>query len=127
MQNKNIQREGFVAPNKERDAEVFETNFPNVPAMIAEARAKIDRTNRLNILVDFANFIGTASLLERKYILNEIIDKTNIEGDCDVSKLEDAAVDFTKAIEYEAHPARCKCEACAWSRSDEHFDRSRAR
>ena len=133
MQMQNTQASGLEkflqVPDKEYDTKVFSSikpvieiseslkeqpmrEFPNVPAMIAEARIKIDRTNRLNKLVDIADFIGESSLLERKHILNEIIDKSNIEGDCDVSHLEDAAVDFTKAIEYQAQQAKCQCNLC---------------
>lgn len=66
----------------------------NVQQMIAEGT----RLGRMNELVSIAEFIGTASLLECKHIINELIDRTSTITGC-ATELENAACSLTRSIE----------------------------
>jgi len=48
-------------------------DMPDVPQMIVEGQRKAQRLGRLDELVEIADFIGNASLLECKHIINELI------------------------------------------------------
>lgn len=56
---------------------------------------------RLDTLVEIANFIGNASLLECKHIINELIDRVSTLTGC-AGELEDAACALTREIEAES-------------------------
>lgn len=73
---------------------------PDVPAMIVEAQHKAKLVSRMDDLVEIADFIGTASLLECKHIINELIDRTSTITGC-ATELENASCALTLAIEAE--------------------------
>ena len=128
--------DGLTPPPKEHDAEVREhpiSPLPHIPTMHiptmqdfehirARVNAKIQRLSRLDDLVSVAEFIKSASLVERKHIINELMD-TDPTGD--VTGLEDYACALTTAIERISCNMNCKCDSCVAARSDEHFDRRR--
>lgn len=72
----------------------------NAGKMIADARHKAKRLSRLEDLSALSDFIGDASLIECKLIINELIERVSTFPEC-ADKLEDAACSLTKAIESE--------------------------
>lgn len=54
--------------------------------------------SRSDALVSVAEFIGTASLLECKHIINELIDRTSTITGC-ATELENAACSLSRSIE----------------------------
>lgn len=75
--------------------------LPDVPQMIVDAQDKAKRMSRLDELVGIAEFIGGASLLECKHIINELADRVSTLTGC-ATELEDASCALTKQIETEA-------------------------
>ena len=64
---------------------------------IDEAHSKAIRESRLPEIVGIANFIGTASLMECKLIINELIDRvSSLVGVA--SELEDASCMLSREI-----------------------------
>lgn len=57
-------------------------------------------TPRLNTIMAIADFIDTASLLECKHIINELVDRVSTLTGC-ATELEDASCALTKEIENE--------------------------
>ena len=62
------------------------------------AALKAQRLGRLDGLVSVAEFIGNASPLECKHIINELIDRTSTITGC-ATELENAACSLTRSIE----------------------------
>lgn len=85
--------ERLVAPPKEYDKIVA---LPE-----AYVKLKLARLQRLNELSDICEFVRTASLIECKFIVNELIERVSTELGC-ADKLEDAAHELTRAIELES-------------------------
>lgn len=79
-------------------------DLPDVPQMIVEAQHKAARLSRLDELVGIAEFIGTASLLECKHIINELIDRTSTITGC-ATDLENASCALTRSIEIDGDAA----------------------
>jgi len=73
-------------------------DMPDVPQMIVEGQRKAQRLGRLDELVEIADFIGNASLLECKHIINELIDRTSTITGC-ATELENAACSLSRSIE----------------------------
>jgi hypothetical protein len=78
-----------------------ERGIPDVPRMIIDAQVKSKQLARLTELSALSDFIGDASLLECKLIINELTDRVSTLTGC-ADKLEDAACALTKEIEAEA-------------------------
>lgn len=79
-------------------------DLPDVPQMIVDGQYKAKRLSRLDELVGIAEFIGNASLLECKHIINELIDRTSTITGC-VTELENAACSLTRSIEIDGDAA----------------------
>lgn len=75
--------------------------LPDVPRMIVEAQHKAGRIARLDELVGIAEFIGDASPLECKHIINMLADRVSTLTGC-ATELEDAACALTREIESDA-------------------------
>lgn len=73
-------------------------DMPDVPQMIVEGQRKAQRFGRLDELVGIAEFIGCASPIERKHIINMLIDR-GVDEDGLAPELEDAACSLTRSIE----------------------------
>lgn len=73
-------------------------DLPDVPQMIVDGQYKAKRLSRLDELVSIADFIGNASLLECKHIINELIDRTSTITGC-ATELENAACALSRSIE----------------------------
>lgn len=70
---------------------------PHMKAM-GDALDRYSVQDRMDELVDIANFIGNASLLECKHIINELIDRTSTITGC-ATELENAACALSRSIE----------------------------
>ena len=73
-------------------------DMPDVPQMIVEGQRRAQRLGRLDELVGIADFIGNASLLECKHIINELIDRTSTITGC-ATELENAVCSLSRSIE----------------------------
>lgn len=74
--------------------------LPDVPRKTQLIR----QISRLDKLVGIADFIGTASLLECKHIINELIDRTSTITGC-ATDLENASCALTRSIEIDGDAA----------------------
>jgi hypothetical protein len=80
--------------------QTLRNHIPDVPTMIVDSQAKTKRLSRLNELSELTDFIGSASLVECKLIINELADRVStLTGSA--AELEDASCALTKEIESE--------------------------
>lgn len=78
---------------------------PHMKAMgDALERYAAPATPRLDALVEIADFIGNASLLECKHLINELIDRTSTITGC-ATELENAACALTRSIDIDGDAA----------------------
>lgn len=78
---------------------------PHMKAMgDALERYAVPARQRLNTLVEIADFIGNATLLECKHIINELIDRTSTITGC-ATELENAACALSRSIEIDGDAA----------------------
>ena len=93
----------LIAPPASNDAAIRPLmnklgDMPDVPQMIVEGQRRAQRLGRLDELVGIADFIGNASLLECKHIINELIDRTSTITGC-ATELENAVCSLSRSIE----------------------------
>lgn len=87
-----------IRPHMKAMGDALNGDLPDVPQMIVEGQRKAKLLGRMDELVEIAEFIGNASLLECKHIINELIDRTSTITGC-ATELENAACSLSRSIE----------------------------
>ncbi len=93
-----------IRPHMKAMGDALNGDLPDVPQMIVEGQRKAKLLGRMDELVEIAEFIGVSSPLERKHIINMLIDR-GVEEEGLAPELEDAACSLSRSIEADVDAA----------------------